>query len=227
MALLTAESAAPDAGIAATNPNAAVEHCRAAAATTAVTGDSCAYCYAALALEAAVPCLHCGKRKLCSATCQELDWKVVERARACLRVRSDCIQRRVCRTRRCVLSERDRRRTLPTNQVHRHFCGVAGEKNVDWAVRDCSEQGKGFGVVALRDFDFGEIIMAERCVASCPEEIGELAPASVRAAAMLLVLAPSTPLFPSFRFFFPCSSSSSWPLARAFRLKCSLLQSAQ
>ena len=41
--------------------------------------------------------------------------------------------------------------------------------------------------MALRDFEFGEIIMAERCVAGSPEEIGELEPASVLAAAMLLV----------------------------------------
>ena len=51
-------------------------------------------------------------------------------------------------------------------------------------------------MVALRDFDFGEIIMAERCVASSPEEIGELEPASVRAAAMLLVPAPTVLLVP-------------------------------
>ena len=84
-------------------------------------------------------------------------------------------------------------------QVHRHFCGRSGEKNIDWAVRDCSDEGKGFGVVALRDFKFGEIIMAERCVAGSPEELGDLEPASVLAAAMLLVLSlppPSPPPTP-------------------------------
>jgi len=28
-------------------------------------------------------------------------------------------------------------------QVHRHYCGIAGEKNIDWAIQDCSQDGKG------------------------------------------------------------------------------------
>lgn len=62
----------------------------------------------------------------------------------------------------------------------------AGEKNVDWAIRDCSADGKGFGVVALRDFAFGETIMYERCVASSPQDFDSLEPPATRAAAMLL-----------------------------------------
>jgi hypothetical protein len=132
-----------DAGIAATSPNAAVQHCHAENASPCE--DSCAFCYAVLGARAPVLCPHCSRRKLCCDECRRRDWA-----------------------------------------LHQHYCGSAGEKNVDWAIRDCSSDGRGYGVVALRDFSFGEVIMAERCVASSPEDIGALEPPSVRAAAMLL-----------------------------------------
>ena len=33
---------------------------------------------------------------------------------------------------------------------HKHFCGISGEANVDWEVKECGGE-KGFGIFALRD----------------------------------------------------------------------------
>ena len=40
---------------------------------------------------------------------------------------------------------------------------------MDWAIRDCSADGKGYGVVALRDFRFGEVIMYSRRLHAAPQ----------------------------------------------------------
>lgn len=46
---------------------------------------------------------------------------------------------------------------------HKHWCGKAGEIDVDYEIR--ASPGRGLGVFALRDFEHNEKIMAERPVA--------------------------------------------------------------
>ena len=45
---------------------------------------------------------------------------------------------------------------------HGHYCGIEGEANVDWEIREV--EGKGLGLFALRDFRKDEKVMVERPV---------------------------------------------------------------
>eukprot|EP00551_Chaetoceros_affinis_P012440 CAMPEP_0203678050 /NCGR_PEP_ID=MMETSP0090-20130426/30502_1 /ASSEMBLY_ACC=CAM_ASM_001088 /TAXON_ID=426623 /ORGANISM="Chaetoceros affinis, Strain CCMP159" /LENGTH=324 /DNA_ID=CAMNT_0050545133 /DNA_START=92 /DNA_END=1066 /DNA_ORIENTATION=- len=61
---------------------------------------------------------------------------------------------------RCYCSQTCQRKDWKGGHQHRHWCGTTcGEEDVDWEIRPV--EGKGMGVVALREFQAKERIMVE------------------------------------------------------------------
>ncbi|CAB9513577.1 lysine methyltransferase SMYD2 [Seminavis robusta] len=69
-----------------------------------------------------------------------------------------CLQRLYC----SAECQRNDWKTKPGGGCHKLYCGIAGEINVDYEIKDTGKDGVGVGVFALREFDKNDMILTER-----------------------------------------------------------------
>ena len=86
-----------------------------------------------------------------------------------------------CRKRAFCSEDCKKKDWAERGQGHKNWCNlVCGEEDLDWTIRSVLN-GKGLGVIALRDFPKGSRIMVDRVlskaeVKNCPRVVSELSP---------------------------------------------------